>query len=139
MSVCLCGTRKLSVLSGLVKYYEDGLHTMIYHSNTGYLDASPVQVNLEEKKGIVSLDPKLTTPEKVREHIDDMGFEATLLQGDSSQGVKTCVVSIKGMTCNSCVRNIEGTVGGKPGVVSIKVSARPGEPKHKSFICRLLI
>lgn len=70
----------------------------------------------------MSIDPKLTTSEQVRDHIDDMGFEATLLQGNSGKDVETCVVSIKGMTCNSCVRNIEGTVGGKPGVVSIKVS-----------------
>lgn len=81
-----------------------------------------IKVNLEEKKGVVSIDPKLTTPGQVRDHIDDMGFEATLLQGDAGQAVETCVVSIKGMTCNSCVKNIEGTVGGKPGIVSIKVS-----------------
>lgn len=80
------------------------------------------QVNLEEKKGVVSIDPGITSPEKVRDHIDDMGFEATLLQADSAMDVETCVVSIKGMTCNSCVKNIEGTVGGKPGVITIKVS-----------------
>ncbi|KAL7642673.1 UNVERIFIED_CONTAM: hypothetical protein RMT77_007238 [Armadillidium vulgare] len=26
------------------------------------------------------------------------------------------------MTCNSCVKNIEKTIGDKPGVISIKVS-----------------
>uniref|UniRef100_A0A0P4WHT0 P-type Cu(+) transporter n=1 Tax=Scylla olivacea TaxID=85551 RepID=A0A0P4WHT0_SCYOL len=81
-----------------------------------------IKVNLEEKKGVVSIDPKKTTPEEVRDHIDDMGFEATLVPSDSAEGVETCVVSIKGMTCNSCVKNIEGTIGEKPGVVTIKVS-----------------
>ncbi|KAK8380400.1 hypothetical protein O3P69_016761 [Scylla paramamosain] len=81
-----------------------------------------IKVNLEEKKGVVSIDPQKTTPEEVRDHIDDMGFEATLVPSDSAEGVETCVVSIKGMTCNSCVKNIEGTIGEKPGVVTIKVS-----------------
>lgn len=83
---------------------------------------------MEEKKGVVSIDPRITTPEKVRDHIDDMGFEATLL-ADSAKGVETCVVSIKGMTCNSCVKNIEGTIEEKPGVLSIKVSLVITEPR----------
>ena len=71
---------------------------------------------------MVSIDPQKTTPEKVRDHIDDMGFEATLVPLDAAQGEESCVVSIKGMTCNSCVKNIEGTIGEKPGVIAIKVS-----------------
>ena len=33
----------------------------------------------------------------------------------------TSVISIEGMTCQSCVRNIEGVVGGLSGVQSVKV------------------
>lgn len=33
----------------------------------------------------------------------------------------TSVISIEGMTCQSCVRNIEGVVGGLSGVESVKV------------------
>lgn len=33
----------------------------------------------------------------------------------------TSVISIEGMTCQSCVRNIEGVVGALPGVHSVKV------------------
>jgi Cu+-exporting ATPase len=32
------------------------------------------------------------------------------------------VISIVGMTCNSCVRNIENNIKDKPGIKSIKVS-----------------
>ena len=71
---------------------------------------------------MVLIDLKKTTIEKVRDHIDDMGFEATVLLGAAAKGVESCVVGIKGMTCNSCVKNIEGTVGEKPGVLSVKVS-----------------
>ncbi|KAG0723969.1 Copper-transporting ATPase 1 [Chionoecetes opilio] len=86
-----------------------------------------IKVNLEDKKGVVSMDPRITTPEKVRDHINDMGFKATLLQADSSKSVANCVVSIKGMKCNSCVKNIEGTIGGKPGILSVKVSLEDEE------------
>lgn len=47
-----------------------------------------------------------------------MGFEASLTKSD----VAAVTVGIEGMTCMSCVRNIESTVGGKPGVHSIKVN-----------------
>lgn len=33
----------------------------------------------------------------------------------------TSVIGIEGMTCQSCVRNIEGVVGGLSGVESVKV------------------
>lgn len=49
--------------------------------------------------------------------IDDMGFEAALLQQESA----TVIIGIEGMTCMSCVKNIESTVGEKPGVIMIKV------------------
>lgn len=60
----------------------------------------------------------------LREHfvprtmIDDMGFEAALVHSGSS----TVTVGIEGMTCMSCVKNIESTVGEKPGVLVIKVT-----------------
>lgn len=50
--------------------------------------------------------------------IDDMGFEAALVQNDST----TVAIGIEGMTCMSCVKNIESTVGEKPGVLMIKVT-----------------
>lgn len=53
-----------------------------------------------------------------RAMIDDMGFEAALVEKDS----KTVTVGIEGMTCMSCVKNIESTVGEKPGVLMIKVT-----------------
>ena len=46
-----------------------------------------------------------------------MGFEATLL--DSSESI--VLIDIEGMTCMSCVNNIESTVSTKPGIITIKV------------------
>ena len=34
---------------------------------------------------------------------------------------KKASISVKGMTCNSCVQNIEGVIGDRADVVSIKV------------------
>lgn len=33
-------------------------------------------------------------------------------------------INIFGMTCQSCVKNIEGTICQKPGIISIKVSSK---------------
>ncbi|XP_066973024.1 LOW QUALITY PROTEIN: copper-transporting ATPase 1 [Macrobrachium rosenbergii] len=85
-----------------------------------------IEVSLQEEKGTITYNKKLTDPATLRDHIDDMGFEATILSRDgqeTSQPCKsqTCVISIKGMTCNSCVRNIQSTIGEKPGIIDIKV------------------
>ncbi|CAH1777961.1 unnamed protein product [Owenia fusiformis] len=97
-----------------------------------------IKVYLEAKEAIVTFDPTLTDPEKIREQIDDMGFEAKLptvshkavldefdvLAQRNVGGVteETCTVSIEGMTCQSCVKTIEMNIGEKPGILSIKVS-----------------
>lgn len=43
-------------------------------------------------------------------------------EGEDDEDTEEVVVGVEGMTCQSCVRNIEGTVGKHRGVVSIKVS-----------------
>lgn len=54
-----------------------------------------------------------------RSTIDDMGFEAELIVDDKAM----VTIGIEGMTCMSCVKNIQGTIGKKAGVISIKVSS----------------
>ncbi|XP_042232654.1 copper-transporting ATPase 1-like isoform X3 [Homarus americanus] len=46
---------------------------------------------------------------------------------ECSKQADVCVISIQGMTCNSCVRNIEGTIGGKTGIKSVKVNLEKAE------------
>jgi len=76
-----------------------------------------IKVSLENKNATVIYDPDRTNPENIRDGIDDMGFEASLPEKE-----KTVVIGIKGMTCMSCVRNIESKVGERAGVVSISVN-----------------
>ena len=96
-----------------------------------------IRVSLERKEGEIRYDPSLTNPQTLRDHIDDMGFEASVpdaekdfdeiarryqRQSDDNNVIATCDVSIEGMTCNSCVANIEGNIGDNvAGVVAIKV------------------
>jgi Cu+-exporting ATPase len=59
----------------------------------------------------------MTSPEELRNHIDDVGFDALLPTSEAD--VK---IDIAGMTCQSCVSGIEGNIGSMPGVLSITVS-----------------
>jgi copper chaperone CopZ len=64
--------------------------------------------------------------------LPQMGFEAhvkapTANGGAPGQSAGTSMaqeatVQVLGMTCNSCVQNIEGVMGDRPGIESIRVS-----------------
>lgn len=79
-----------------------------------------VKVVLEENAGYVDFDPTITNPKQIADWIDDMGFEC-VFNPDLVGGILTAQINIYGMTCNSCVRNIEGCILGKTGIVEIKV------------------
>ncbi|KAG7295611.1 hypothetical protein JYU34_021884 [Plutella xylostella] len=106
-----------------------------------------VKVELDEKAGYFRYDARLCSADVIREHIEDMGFETAevvdeetrnLLQNDiptdllidmshaTSNGGLTaesnCLISVEGMTCNSCVQTIEGSISELPGVQHISVS-----------------
>ncbi|XP_064610075.1 copper-transporting ATPase 1-like isoform X2 [Liolophura sinensis] len=89
-----------------------------------------IEVNLAGKNGKVKYDPNIIDPSAIAEAIDDMGFEAKVLQGKVSKNasqasepqLSSVKIGIKGMTCNSCVKTIEGKLSEHPGVSSIKVS-----------------
>lgn len=93
-------------------------------------------------------DSTLWTGASVAQAIDDMGFEGILLdvQGlifafkfnlvdlspeelkPAKDGAsKEVLVSIQGMTCHSCVRTIEDTLGEKEGIRSISVDLQAAQ------------
>jgi copper chaperone CopZ len=76
-----------------------------------------VQVSLEQKIATIMYDTSMTSPEELRNHIDDMGFDAFLPTAGAS--VK---IGITGMTYQSCASEIESKIGALPGVLSIQVS-----------------
>ncbi|XP_071773088.2 copper-transporting ATPase 1 [Centroberyx gerrardi] len=116
------------------------------------------QVSLANHRGTFEYDPLLTTPEELREAIEDMGFDAFLPETNSlvlvsdpspssspnpapvkekeldsdperetPQGGKggtnsKCFIQIGGMTCASCVANIERNLKNEPGIYSVLVA-----------------
>uniref|UniRef100_A0A671KIK9 Copper-transporting ATPase 2 n=1 Tax=Sinocyclocheilus anshuiensis TaxID=1608454 RepID=A0A671KIK9_9TELE len=127
-----------------------------------------IKVNLQEKKGIVTFDSSLTSPEELRAAIEDMGFEAWLDQGysgvydvsSSSQmssdlkqshtsksspieitrdnpcvsedrETRKCFVHVTGMTCASCVANIEKNLLKHKGIKSVFVALMAGKAEVK--------
>lgn len=93
---------------------------------------SNVQVSLQEAAAVIVYRPLLVTDQDLKDHIEELGFSATLLlddldlscwQDDSSdRSVQTVTIWIVGMTCGSCVQSIEGKISQMGGVKSICVS-----------------
>lgn len=91
-----------------------------------------IKVNLSEKASYIEYDANITDPYQIANDIDDMGFECTYEVQDADpiaakiingqKSVASARIHINGMTCQSCVRNIEGHIGTKPGIEAIKVS-----------------
>lgn len=94
-----------------------------------------IRVSLEDKEAFIIYSPDQTNPPALRDIISDMGFEASLPRENSvdvefdklakaslSNSEKEVVIDIEGMVCQSCVKNIEGNISGKPGIKWIKVS-----------------
>ena len=108
-----------------------------------------ISVSLDHKKAVVVFNPVEISPEAIAEKIDDMGFEAAVLDNRSQRHIAvgrvampgctrprengkpdvtisadqtTTLLSVRGMHCQSCVRAIEGHLKDIPGVVSVNVT-----------------
>ncbi|XP_022699221.1 copper-transporting ATPase 2-like isoform X2 [Varroa jacobsoni] len=73
-----------------------------------------IKVFLEAGQGVVVTSAN-TAPQTLVDAIDDMGFEATYL-------FSTAVIRVDGMTCQSCVNNIQNTLNAVEGIRSIRVT-----------------
>ncbi|XP_038054845.1 copper-transporting ATPase 2-like isoform X2 [Patiria miniata] len=95
---------------------------------------SAALVALMAQKAEVTYDPDVVTPEEIREMIDDMGFDAEVLEEKNQGGIETLKLTISGMHCASCVKNIESLVMRIKGVThaSVALATCRGEFKYKS-------
>ncbi|XP_043426912.1 copper-transporting ATPase 1 isoform X2 [Prionailurus bengalensis] len=119
-----------------------------------------IRVSLANGNGTVEYDPLLTSPETLREAIEDMGFDAALsdtneplviiAQTSSEMPLLTstnefytktmtpihdgevkpsskCYIHVTGMTCASCVANIERNLRREEGIYSVLVALMAGK------------
>ncbi|EXB37369.1 Putative copper-transporting ATPase 3 [Morus notabilis] len=67
--------------------------------------------------------PNFVNEETIRETIEDVGFEATLIQGETSErSTQVCRIRIKGMTCTSCSSTVESALQAVHGVQRAQVA-----------------
>ncbi|KFW64275.1 Copper-transporting ATPase 2, partial [Pygoscelis adeliae] len=104
-----------------------------------------IKVSLEHKRAVVQYSPNLITLSALQQAIESLppgNFKVCLLNGSEvDKGASpspallcdlfreplqdttcTAVIRIDGMTCNSCVQSIEGTISQRQGVQCIAVS-----------------
>lgn len=99
------------------------------------------QVDLEKGSATVEVEPSVASATALAAAVDDAGFTASVASDDDATAVTPAVITnvtttgdaaepapmssvdvhIEGMTCQSCVRNIEGLVSVRPGVSRVKV------------------
>ena len=53
---------------------------------------------------------------------DQFSTEGSDKEESMEDAVRICTLNIEGMTCRSCVNNIESNLSTKPGIVSAKVN-----------------
>lgn len=111
---------------------------------------SSIKVSLQFKKAFIEYNPGVVKPAQLATSIYDMGFDAEVLtihgiqsdtprrppsqiSGSGSGSIETTppttpissssvVIAIEGMTCSSCVENIQSNLSKERGVVSVQVS-----------------
>uniref|UniRef100_A0A8C6QVN7 Copper-transporting ATPase 1 n=1 Tax=Nannospalax galili TaxID=1026970 RepID=A0A8C6QVN7_NANGA len=113
-----------------------------------------IHVSLANSTGTVEYDPLLTSPETLREAIEDMGFDAVLSDMNEPLVViaqpsleipllpltnepgrmmspvhnkEECYIQVSGMTCASCVANIERNLRREEGIYSVLVALMAGK------------
>ncbi|NXY21147.1 ATP7B ATPase, partial [Atrichornis clamosus] len=89
-----------------------------------------IKVSLEQNNAVIKYLQSEISPEQICQEIQDMGFDANIAEEKLPTGtvnlsnLKEAVVKLRveGMTCQSCVTNIEGKIRKLHGVAKIKVS-----------------
>lgn len=108
-----------------------------------------IKVNLQEKAGYIDYDPNITDPNQIANEIDDMGFDCVYDAGDedddhiaanivhSIRTTQATRISIDGMHCQSCVKNIEGNIGKERGVhgITVNLDEKMATVEYQTDLC----
>lgn len=86
-----------------------------------------VEVSLEQTRATIVYEASQILTSNLSQAINDLGFVATETVSPPTGEIQLVYVGVSGMTCNSCVANIEGVVSQLVGVVSVHVSLSDSE------------
>ncbi|KAG9156512.1 hypothetical protein Leryth_006504 [Lithospermum erythrorhizon] len=80
-------------------------------------------VDVLNNRAQVVFFPEFTTEETIRETIEDVGFEASILEEEANDSsIQVCRIQVKGMTCTSCSSTVESALRVIPGVQRAQVA-----------------
>ncbi|XP_022845511.1 probable copper-transporting ATPase HMA5 isoform X2 [Olea europaea var. sylvestris] len=80
-------------------------------------------VDVLNNRALVMFHPAFVNEETIRETIEDVGFEATVIKEEiNERSNQVCRIHIKGMTCSSCSTTIESALHSIRGVRKAQVA-----------------
>ncbi|KAI8569487.1 hypothetical protein RHMOL_Rhmol02G0282800 [Rhododendron molle] len=80
-------------------------------------------VDVLNNRAHVMFYPSFVNTETIRETIEDVGFQATLVEDETNEkSTNVCRIQIKGMTCTSCSTTVESALQAVPGVQKAQVA-----------------
>jgi P-type Cu+ transporter len=95
-----------------------------------------VQIALLTEQAEIKYSPDNIIPSQILNLIDNLGYEAKLLEKNNSQkdGISTVTLHIEGMTCASCVYKVERETKKLPGMIEVGVTllTNQGTFKYKT-------
>ncbi|XP_071848084.1 copper-transporting ATPase 1-like isoform X2 [Apostichopus japonicus] len=86
-------------------------------------------VSLEKMEGIFRYDSGQISANEIRETVYDMGFDASIIILNKVDSFVCSIITVEGMTCNSCVKSIESRVSDTKNVLDVRVSLEKKEAK----------
>ncbi|XP_055821491.1 probable copper-transporting ATPase HMA5 [Solanum dulcamara] len=94
-------------------------------------------VDVLNNKAQVIFYPTFVNEETIRETIEDVGFQATLITEETNDKTsQVCRIRIKGMTCTSCSTTVESALQLIPGVqkAQVALATEEAEIQYDSWI-----
>ncbi|XAR55058.1 Cu(2+)-exporting ATPase [Bertholletia excelsa] len=80
-------------------------------------------VDVLNNRAQVLFYPSFVGEELIRETIEDVGFQATLVEDEMAEkSTQVCRIQINGMTCTSCSMTVESALQAVPGVLKAQVA-----------------
>ncbi|XP_048445158.1 probable copper-transporting ATPase HMA5 isoform X1 [Pyrus x bretschneideri] len=80
-------------------------------------------VDVLNNRAQVMFFPNFVSAENIRETIEDVGFQATLINDEGNEkSILICRIRIKGMTCTSCSTTVESALQAVHGVQKAQVA-----------------